>query len=340
MKIGAFTNKQVVQAILSGTYTPYDLREFVQLCHDLALPMIRKKIALGKLRLDAVGLKEPDVVYDCIADLFRRDAEGKFPQIQTYFEKNITDVHTATEEELLTALRRLIFGKINNSLVRLYSEIDPTLGKILRNIKLAIEKSKMFEEVTRFSDVYLVPVSCDALQQLAPMPSEYLEQEFSRLVLVHDTIPVMLKKLHTVLVEQESYQRMVSLVTAGMLCKQIYKLGWETEQEVKVVEEEVDGEYLAKVVDQICQSLHKEMHHSYVEKGKCTGDMFRAYLGATKSILNSFYVDEHLDGSTFYEYLEEQIHGLTKEEYRDKHRPILEYFIKIGKERLKHELRN
>lgn len=300
--------------------------------------MIRKKIALGKLSLDAVGLKEPDVVYDCIADLFQRDVDGKFPQIQTYFEKNLADIHTATDAELLTALRRLIFGKIHNSLVRLYSEIDPTLGKILRNIKLGVDKSTLFGEVTRFADVYLVPKGFDALAHLAPISSQYLEQEFSRIVLVHDTIPQMLKKLHAVLVEQESYQRMVSFVTAGMLCKQIYKLGWETEREAKVVDDSVDAEYLSKVVDGICQTLRKEMLRTYVVKGKCTEDLLTAYLDVTKHILNSYYLDDHLDGSTFYEHLAERIRGLTKAEYRDKHRPILEYFVRVGKEKLKQEL--
>jgi hypothetical protein len=54
----SYSPKRLLGGILSGTYTPLDLREFAQLCYSLALPLIRKKIALGKLNLDSVGLKE------------------------------------------------------------------------------------------------------------------------------------------------------------------------------------------------------------------------------------------------------------------------------------------
>src|SRR5258707_338569 len=200
-----------MRAVLSGAYTPLDLREFVQLCHDLALPLVRKKIALSKLRLDAVGLGELDVVYDCLADLFQRDAEGGFPRIRNFFEKNVVGLESCAEEELVVALRRLIFGQIHQGLVRIYSEVDPTLGKILRNIKIAIEKSSRFDEVVRFGDVYLAPKGTDTLLELAPISHEYLAQEFARTVLVHDTIPTILTKLHSILVDQDTYQRIVSL---------------------------------------------------------------------------------------------------------------------------------
>jgi hypothetical protein len=42
-------HRQTLRAILDGTYTPLDLREFVQLCYVLALPLIRSKIHNGKL---------------------------------------------------------------------------------------------------------------------------------------------------------------------------------------------------------------------------------------------------------------------------------------------------
>ena len=332
-------NKQIFQAILSGVYTPLDLREFVQLCHDLALPMIRKKIAQGKLRLDTVGLKELDVVYDCLADLFQRDAEGGFPQIRTYFQKNVSDVDNCTEIEFVSTLRGLIFGKINNYLIRLYSEIDPALGKILRNIKIAMEKSKQFEELTRFGEMCLMPKGIDAQLHLAPMPCDHLEREFSHTVLVHDSIPEMLYKLHALLVEEGTYQRAVSLVSAGLLCKNVYKLGWETEQEADVIEEKIDMGFFARIVDNVCQAIQHEMYRTYVEKGKCTDAMFTNYIQATKSILNASYVDEHLDGSTYFDYLQVQMPELTRENYRNDHRTILEYLTKIGKQRLRTQLK-
>ncbi|GEM_PF-4637508 len=109
MKIHAI-NRAVLKAILSGGYTPFDLREFVQCCCDLALPVIRKKIILGKLNLDLIGLNEMDVVYDCLADLFQRDEQREFSQIASFFKGQLQDIEQCTDEELVMALRRLVIG--------------------------------------------------------------------------------------------------------------------------------------------------------------------------------------------------------------------------------------
>lgn len=74
--------KGLLQPILSSTYTPLDIRALVQECFFLALPLIRKRIALGKLNLDIIGLKESDIVYDCLAELFNRNQEGEFKNLK------------------------------------------------------------------------------------------------------------------------------------------------------------------------------------------------------------------------------------------------------------------
>jgi hypothetical protein len=135
--------KRLLKGILSGTYTPLHLREFAQLCYTLALPLIRKKIALGKLNLDSVGLKEPDVVYDCLADLFQRDEIGRFPQIRLFFNHHLEQVENWSDYDVLMHLRALVFGKANNNIIRLYREADPILGKILRNVNIALERNHL-----------------------------------------------------------------------------------------------------------------------------------------------------------------------------------------------------
>ena len=330
--------KRILVAVLSGVYTPLDLREFVQLCHDLALPIIRKKIALGKLNLPSMGLKESDAVYDCIADLFYRDDTGLFTRFQAYFEKHVGDVSSISEEELTIALRRLIFGKINNNIVRLYSEADPSLGKILRNLKIALDRSTLFEERVRFGDVCLVPRASDPLFHLPPLQFDSLRQEFSRIVRVHDNVPEMLKKLHAVLVGQEEFQRAVSVVSTGVLFKETYTLGWETDQEAIVHEEKTDSAHLVKIVEDVCLKLRTDLYPKYVEKGKCSNEVFGKYIEAVRSIPKSPLTDQEHEDSTFYQHLCGQMPGLTKEEYQRDHRTIIEYLTRVGKERLKTQL--
>jgi hypothetical protein len=96
-----YSIKVRLRQILSASFAPRDLREFVQVCYDLALPLIRGKISQGKINLDILGLKEADVVYDCIADLFDRDGEGSFPQIRQFFADHIEDLEQCSEEKVI-----------------------------------------------------------------------------------------------------------------------------------------------------------------------------------------------------------------------------------------------
>ncbi len=338
MKIRAI-DRNLLKTILSGVYTPFDLREFVQCCCDLALPVIRKKIVLGKLKLDSIGLNEMDVVYDCLADLFQRDEEREFPQIRSYMERHIHNIEQCSDEELVVELRRLVIGKVNNNIVRLYSEADPALGRILRNLKLAVEKTGLFEYMTRFNELYLVPRTIDPQMTSPPMPADYLKQEFSRIALIHENVPELLKKLHDVVVDQKEYQRALPFVACAILFKEVYILGWSGEEKTEMATEFQVNEDVRRITEEVCALLYTEMRPKYVGKGKCNEEAFGKYITALKEILLNTFASAGSDGKSYFEYLKVQIPDLDKEGYLAEHRTTLEYFAKLAKERMKEELK-
>ena len=332
--------KSLLRAILSGAYTPPDVHEFVQLCYTLALPLIRKKIVAGKLNLEILGLKESDVIYDCLADLFSRDENGAFVKIGKFFQSEGVEGSGGTEEELLIALRRLVFLKVHNNIIRLYSEADPTLGKVLRNVKLAEQKGKLFEETHRFGEAYLIPRNVEVHLQCPPWPLEALEQQFARVALVHDTLLTMLSKLHRIITEQETYQRAVPLVPVALLVRRVYALGWEAEEETEsVANEHLQQEDVALTARRICQTLEQRMYNSYVVKQKCTNDLFQTYLRTVQQILLHEFSSQEMDGMTYFELLKGFLPELTKQDYARKHRKIIEYLAKTAKQEMQHELR-
>jgi hypothetical protein len=336
----AASPKRLLRGILSGTYTPLDLREFAQLCYTLALPLIRRKIAVGKLSLDSVGLKEPDVVYDCLADLFRRDEKGGFPQIRTYFDHQIDRFEDSSDEELITSLRGLVFGKVGNNTVRIYSEIDPSLGRILRNLKLAVERAQLFEQMTRFGEVYLLPRNADAHFELPPIPFEVLQRDLSRIVLIHDNIPQMVKKLHAAVIGQKQFQRAVPIVSAALLFKEIYRLGWQTEEVGREpFEEAQEVDVVVKIAEKVCGTLRDEMHSTYVGKGKRTEEEFERYILAVRGILVNTFSDGEPDRASYFDSLRREFPRLTKESYKRKHQSVLEYLGKLAKERMRDEMK-
>lgn len=332
--------KPVILSILSGAYTPLDLREFVQFCHDLALPLIRKKRALGKIDLSTFNLAEGDLAYDCIAEIFRRDQDGRFGEISTFFENYLPGAAERSTGELIGTLRRLVFSKVNQNLIRLYSEADPSLGKVLRNLRIALDKSPDFRREERFGDIHLVTTGADPLLSRERMPFDELEQRFYQVVLAHDPVPSMLSKLRDILVDQDCFQRAVPLMSAALLFRNTYTLGWDSDQAAAVVEESADTTTYGRMVDDICRDLRRDLHRTYVGKGKCDDALFENYIEATRTVLNATFIDAHLDGSTHFEYLKVRLPELTREEYRRDHRQVLEYMTKLGRERLRHELRN
>jgi hypothetical protein len=333
-------HRQTIRAILDGTYTPLDVREFVQLCYVLALPLIRSRIHHGKLNLEVLGLAESDIVYDSVADLFKRDAARNFVQVKTFFENQGIDTLTCEPDDAVLALRRLVFGKVHQAIVRLHSEADPTLGKILRNLMLELEKNQLFEHQTRFGDVCLVATSADPCFHRPPIPSEYLRQQFSKIVSIRDSIPTMVQKLHNLLLEQDEFQRVVPFLMAGLLFKEAYALGMEAEEaEESEVERQSSRNDICTVADLVCRKLALNSRYTYVGKGKKTEEVFEKYMNVVKEILLSEFGDDGSNGSPYYERLRVFIPGLTKAAYTRQHRAVLEYLAKRAKTQMRQALR-
>lgn len=284
-------------------------------------------------------MTEGDLLYDCLAELFQRDDRGHFVQIERFFEQESVDSENSSEQLLLDTLRRIVFGAVAMNLIRLYRDADPTLGKILHNLDVAVTRGNLFKKVVRFGETYLVPNDEDVLLQLPPMPLEYVEQEFSRVVLIQDPMPVMLQKLHAILCEQQKHQRAVSVVAAGLLIKKVYALSVEKEKSVRSLSErDLASDELRHSIQKVCVNLRNEMYASYVGNKKRSEEVFDKYIQAVRRILEDSATTGDRGGRSFYDYLRMEFPGLTKGEYTKKHRTVMEYFVRVAKRRLKEEL--
>jgi hypothetical protein len=335
--LARFIDRTILVSILTGTHTYLHLRELVRWCYDLALPVVRKKIVLGKLNLAAIGLKESDVVYDCLADLFQRDDQASFPQIRTFLEHHLPNFESCSDQEILVAFRTLVVGKVNENIIRVYGETDPMLRKILRNLKLALERSNCFEGISRFNEMYFVPAGVDPLFHLPPITVDFLKQEFTRTVVQDDLIPGMLNKLYETLCNQEEYQRAVGVVDVAVLFKDIYAFRWQTEQQTEIIQDEPQTTHsdLLGLVNIVCRDIRTEMLNNYVRTGKCTQQEFESYVQALQKILQEEFGGA--EKTSYFNCLQDYLPGLTKESYTLQHRNIMEYLAKIAKERLREE---
>jgi hypothetical protein len=282
-------------------------------------------------------MSEQDVLYDCLADLFERDAQGQIVQVREFFEREEIALDASSDEFLLDSLRRIVFRRVNTSLIRLHSEADPALGKILHNLDVAVDRSGLFTKVFRFGESFLIPLQADVSAHLPPMPIEYVLDRFTRVVIIYESMPAMLKKLHDILVNQQEYQRTISFVAAGLLLKEIFKLAERPKEDRNVGESNVERADLQKLIERVCDGLYKKFYPRYVEKGKTSKELFEVYIKVVRDTLRNGMADGSEEIS-LCESMQNNLHGLTKGEYMKRHRSIVEYLAKDAKRCLKKEL--
>jgi hypothetical protein len=331
-------DKSVLLSILSGSYTPYDVREFVRLCYTLALPLIRKRIVQGRISLESIGLKQVDLVYDCIADLFVRDGAGHFTEVEGFFNKEIRNIQACSDELMWDTLRRIVFAKVNVNLIRLHSGADPAFGKILHNLDVAVTRTGSFEKYVRFGETMLACCECDLLLNLPPPPLEYLREQLAHVVLIQDSVPTMLKKLRTLLAAQRQYQRVVPVLWVGVLLKEVYSLAPEPETEpADPFLQTIEQEEAVRLIEQACADARTSLRPTYVEGGKMTEEIFEKYLQSAHDVLTDL-VNGSDGRKPFFEYLRARLPDLTKEEYITRHKPIQEYVIKVARAKLSEKI--
>jgi hypothetical protein len=312
----------------------------VRLCYALALPLIRKRIVQGKINLESLGLNQNDVVYDCIADLFVRDSVSHFTEIERFFNKEIEDTTRCSDALLLDTLRRIVFGKVSVNVIRIHRGVDPAFGKILHNLDVAVTRSRLFENFVRFGETMLACCESDLLLHLPGPPLEYLRERLSRIVLIHDSMPAMLKKLYDILQDQQEYQRTVPIICVGTLLKEVYALGAEDEPESDNSSlNGLEEEDAVRLVQAVCANLRTDMASHYVGSGKMTEDVFEANVQATNGILSDLVLKGRDECKPYFDYLRNRIPELTKEEYINRHKSILEHFVRSAKRGLSEKIR-
>ena len=102
---------------------------------------------------------------------------------------------------------------------------------------------------------------------------------------------------------------------------------------------ELDLQALHQSIEGACNRLFREMRSSYVAKGKCRSEEFTAYVKTIESILKARLSDESPRQSN-YDFLRQEMVGLTRKEYARRHRTILEYLTRLAKKQLSYELKN
>jgi len=325
--------QQHILALLSGSADRCHLHKVVAVFHGLAVAFLKSKRSVWALAARN-GLNHSDIAYDCIAELFQQDESGEYVQLKAYFGG--LPLAAMEDGEVLGHTRRLVFAKTNHGIFRICNEYDPGLGKILRNLKLAIHALRNFEEVERFGELWIRPTLADPLEHLPPPGQQELLEALRGSAQKNTKTPDLLATLSMYLREQSMHARSVSLMELALALRLLFARDEGDESGEKSVENTLAAADTLAMVQQACRRVKVSMTPRYVDRGKATHAVYERYFAVIEQGLVDRFVGGDGEDFSYYEGLKTHIPDLTREEYKKLYKSHMEY---LGRCALKETLR-
>jgi hypothetical protein len=316
--------KPILSSLLSGAPSGLCVKDFASLCHKMAVVYLRKKDRNPAF----CGLSLEDLAADCIADLFQRDERGVFVKLVAYFGAPAEE--SKSDDELLGATRRLVFSQVNQALYRIYRETDPSLGKLLRNLKNAIKSSPLVTLVQRQGETWIcLNQENGAAVSLPEIPPEFLEARLSASLRGEADLKQILALLVEILNGQHEYRKSYPLTGLALIIRSAFThLNTALEHESNGHDNFAAAE-IEKMIAASVQTVKANMRPTYVEKQKIQADAYNLYFLAIYDMLAAEYVQNDGVNCSYYDYLRRHTHALTHEDYQRQCRCHFEYLAKL-----------
>ncbi|MEW6654127.1 MAG: hypothetical protein AB1394_11770 [Bacteroidota bacterium] len=328
-----------MRSVVNGRASYFEVNSLIKYTHQFASVRLTQILRTKKIISEILPHSITTVALDCIAEIFHRDSDGNFIELQHYFsgEKDLTKTEA---QEAFINFRRIVFSKINDGIFRIYKEYDPITSKVIRNIKLIFKRSDKIYSICRFGEVYYTLTPDNLNEAETEMPPEELETE---LVLNYPFIHGLenqVTKLLEILSISTKYRRFYSLVDLALIIKNIYI----HQNKIIVNNLDIDKDLIDADIKQIVQAsfieIGAELESKYLRNHKIEKLLFEQYTHALKELLTDTFIKN--DGANFshFDYLCKVKDDLSYEEYRTKHRASFEYFVKISKTRIINNLKD
>lgn len=319
--------KEAFKNCLSGDYSRSDCRYIIDRAHTIALAYLRMKASSGHLYLNQ-GEPLEDLAWDFIADLFERNRDHSFTILNSMFMG--IDLDTASAEEIEQQFRRIIVTKIDDNIFRSNGEKDPSLKKIIRNLKNALQNTPFETKVVVENGYISVGEGSEGEDGLPVSPSEILEIQLCRRIRETMQTPDILLEVINILEEFQFYQKKISLVAVAISIRKAYVHIRDKEAEINrglEPEENLYSQLLNARIERDAEKIKLDLGEKYVRKRVLTRRQLSLFMLAAKEIVRSEFIEKHAQTNHF-ECLKQYYPNLEYEEYRETYRSVLEYLVK------------
>jgi len=325
--MGDYELRGTLKRCINTTYSRRDIHQLITTCHKLALTYVIMKSKSHKSYF-LKGECKSDLAWDYIAEIFQKDESGNLKTLQGYFSS--IDVNVLDEKDLFIELRKLVFTKVDDGIFRYYGEKDPSLKKIIRNIKLSIGNLEhSVKAPICYSDGFLVLDKVNDLNQ-ASMPEDFMRIKLCSRLEEQMLIPDILSEVIDILHFQDDYRKRFSIVILAKIIRESFVLihddadngEQKPEAHRRLLKQDIDT-FLEKSVNKI----KKEVAPRYIKRGKMEPDHVDIYFITAAEIIR----DDLTRGTGLSQYERIKLHlaHLDYDQFRNKHRSILEYMVKL-----------
>jgi len=330
----------LLKLVISNQANYREINELVKLTHQIAMVRLRKLITSKHFHLYTYPMNLESIAFDCLAELFARDNNNVFMEIDYYFsgEREIEKLHP---DDVLFHYRQLIFRTLSDGIFRLYRENDPILSKIIRNLKLTavkIERTSLFD---RWGDVYVAfGKQFEEYEHLQEFPLEELEQQCGLILGARQNSLPMLTAIQYIFENQSLYRRSFPLVSIALIIKRSLSHSRRPLQEYTEVYDPSLSLDIHSILKGVLDSSEIELRKRYFINGKLNKEEFEMYISALHKLLSDTFIQSDGSAREYYEYIREYNPAMTYEQYREQHRTRFEYAAKIAKKKVRDALQD
>jgi len=317
--------KDSVRRCIDNNYSRNDVNEIISACHSLAVTALRVKAGSFKAFMIR-DEKIEDLAWDFIADIFQKSSDGELIVLKEYLIKR--DYISLDDRDLTILLRKLVYSKIEDNIYRYYGERDPSLKKIIRNIKLAV-KDRDCKHGVCYKDGFLI-VEESEKPELDIMPADFMQIKLCSKLNHKLLIPDILIEIIDILENQREYKKRFSLVALASIIRESFVMLQDEKLPhsgpsiySEIMQKELD-DFVGKSVVKVKGNISSH----YIKKGKVSEKQIDIYFRAASSIVKSDFA-ETSESSSQYEELKKHYSQLEYEQFRNKHRSLLEYIVKL-----------
>ncbi|MBO6576036.1 MAG: hypothetical protein JJ896_09690 [Rhodothermales bacterium] len=283
---------------------------------DMGQALVRMRRRSGRWAFLDTALDDRDVALDALAEAFQTDAAGCMVRIASYLEA--IDWKRLDDEQLVTALRRFVFRKVEDGVYRMFQERDPQLSRMIRSLRGAVERRSDVQLVRFERRQWVCLTGSLPSHNGSPIPVELLER---RLVVREGHRGTeLLEATVRVLSNQSMHLPAVPVVSLALAIRASLARLQRPEPPATTPAEEAQWQ---EAVVRATTAVSRGLRESYA--GKLPQEWLERYARAAQLVL--------LQGYRHSEAVGHQIPGASAN-YRDQHRKVFEYILRKTRSKL------